>query len=323
VFANYLIGLREGLEAALVVGILVSYVVKLRRGDVLGRLWAGVALAVLLSLGLGAVLTYGAYGLTFEAQEAIGGALSIVATGFVTWMVFWMLRTAKDLKGNLTSGVDRALLGAGWGIVLVAFLAVGREGIETALFLWAAVQATGSTTMPLLGAALGIATAVVLGYLIYRGFVRVNLSVFFTYTGAVLLVVAAGVLSYGVHDLQEAGILPGLGALAFDVSGAIPPDSWYGTLLKGTVNFSPATTWLEAAAWLAYAVPALVLFARAVRRGRRSAPASGVASASSVPPSSAASSTAAPSTAAPSTGRPVPAPAEAVSAPSRAASPAI
>jgi high-affinity iron transporter len=273
VFANYLIGLREGLEAALVVGILVSYVVKLRRRDVLGRLWSGVALAVLVSLGLGAVLTYGAYGLTFEAQEAIGGSLSILATGFVTWMVFWMLRAAKDLKGHIAGGVDRALLGAGWGIVLVAFLAVGREGIETALFLWAAVQATGSTTLPLLGAALGIATAIVLGYLIYRGFLRVNLSAFFTYTGAALLVVAAGVLSYGVHDLQEAGILPGLGALAFDVSAVIPPDSWYGTLLKGTVNFSPATTWLEAAAWLAYAVPALVLFTRAVRAQRRSAPA--------------------------------------------------
>ncbi|WP_108250288.1 iron uptake transporter permease EfeU [Planctomonas deserti] len=269
--ANFLIGLREGLEAALVVGILVSYIVKLRRRDVLGRLWAGVALAVLVSLALGAVLTYGAYGLTFEAQEAIGGSLSIVAAGFVTWMVFWMLRAAKDLKRHIASDVDRALLGAGWGIVLVAFLAVGREGIETALFLWAAVQATGSTTMPLVGAASGIATAVVLGYLIYRGFVRVNLATFFTCTGAALLVVAAGVLSYGVHDLQEAGILPGLHALAFDVSAAIPPDSWYGTLLKGTVNFSPATTWLEAAAWLAYAVPALALFARAVRGRRRPA----------------------------------------------------
>ncbi len=283
-FANYLIGLREGLEAALVVGILVSYIVKLRRPDVLGRLWAGVALAVLVSLAIGALLTYGAYGLTFEAQEAIGGGLSIVAAGFVTWMVFWMLRAAKDLKRHIASDVDRALLGRGWGIVLVAFLAVGREGIETALFLWAAVQATGSTTMPLLGAALGIATAVVLGYLIYRGFLRVNLSAFFTWTGAALLVVAAGVLSYGVHDLQEAGILPGLHALAFDVSAAIPPDSWYGTLLKGTVNFSPATTWLEAAAWSAYAVPALVLFARA-SRGRRgpTGPAAAPHSASATP----------------------------------------
>jgi high-affinity iron transporter len=267
VLANFLIGLREGLEAALVVGILVAYVKKLGRGDVLVRLWIGVGLAVLVALTLGAVLTFGAYGLSFEAQEALGGSLSIIATGFVTWMVFWMLRTSQNLKGTLQSDIDRALVGAGWGLVIVAFLAVGREGIETALFIWAAVQATGETTLPIIGAALGIAAAVVLGYLIYRGLVRINLAKFFAWSGGFLILVAAGVLSYGVHDLQEAGILPGLNNLAFDVSAVIPPDSWYGTLLKGTVNFSPATTWLELVVWLAYFVPTMLLFLRAVRRG--------------------------------------------------------
>ncbi|PJJ62255.1 iron uptake transporter permease EfeU [Compostimonas suwonensis] len=258
--ANYLIGLREGLEAALVVTILIAYVMKVGRRDVLHRLWIGIGLAVLLALGIGAILTFGTYGLSFEAQEAIGGSLSIVATGLVTWMVFWMVRTAKDLKGHLHASVDRSLEGAAWGLVLVAFLAVGREGIETALFIWAAVQATGETTLPLLGAGLGILTAVALGWLIYRGMLRINLAKFFTWTGAILIIVAAGVLSYGVHDLQEAGILPGLGNLAFDVSGAIPPDSWYGTLLKGTVNFSPATTWLELIVWLLYVVPTMTFF---------------------------------------------------------------
>ncbi|KQP55919.1 iron uptake transporter permease EfeU [Agreia sp. Leaf283] len=264
--ANFLIGLREGLEAALVVGILIAYVVKIRRRDVLKRIWLGVALAVLVSLSLGAILTFGTYGLSFEAQEAIGGSLSIIATIFVTWMVFWMLRTSKNLKHHLQHDVDQHLEGAGWGLVLVAFLAVGREGIETALFIWAAVQATGSTTLPLVGAALGIVVAVLLGWLINRGLVRINLSKFFAWSGAVLIVVAGGVLSYGVHDLQEAGILPGLHSLAFDVSAAIPPDSWYGTLLKGTVNFSPATTWFEAAAWVLYVVPTMIVFLRAVAR---------------------------------------------------------
>jgi len=268
VLANYLIGLREGLEAALIVTILIAYVVKIGRRDVLPRLWAGVGLAVLLALLLGAVLTFGTYGLSFAAQETIGGLLSIIATGLVTWMVFWMLRTARDLKGHLHGNIDKHLAGTGLGLVLVAFLAVGREGIETALFIWAAVQATGETTLPLVGASLGILTAVGLGWLIYAGMLKINLSRFFTWTGAILIIVAAGVLSYGVHDLQEAGILPGLNALAFNVSAVIPPDSWYGTLLKGTLNFSPATTWLEMFAWVAYTVPTLTLFILKSRQAR-------------------------------------------------------
>lgn len=271
-FANYLIGLREGLEAALIVTILIAYIVKIDRRDLLGRIWLGIGLAVLLALGIGAILTFGTYGLSFEAQEAIGGILSIIATAFVTWMVFWMLRTARDLKGVLHGNIDKHLDGTGWGLVIVAFLAVGREGIETALFIWAAVQATGETTMPILGAGLGILTAVGLGWLLYSGMLRINLSKFFTWTGAALIVVAGGVLAYGVHDLQEAGILPGLHNLAFDVSAVIPPDSWYGTLLKGTLNFSPATTWLEAIVWLAYVVPTLTIFIVKSRAGRRPSP---------------------------------------------------
>ncbi|HOY81098.1 MAG: FTR1 family protein [Microbacteriaceae bacterium] len=269
--ANFLIGLREGLEAALVVGILVAYLRKIGRDDVLPRIWLGVGLAVALSLAIGAALTFGTYGLSFQAQELIGGILSIVATGFVTWMVFWMLRAARGLSRELRSDVDSHLAGAGWGLVLVAFLAVGREGIETALFIWAAVQASGSTALPLAGAALGIVVAVVLGYLIYRGVLSINLSKFFTYTGVILIVVAAGVLAYGVHDLQEAGVLPGINSLAFDVTAAVPPDSWYGTLLKGTLNFSPATTWLEAIVWVAYVVPVMTIFLLKSRQ-RPSAP---------------------------------------------------
>ncbi len=280
-FANYLIGLREGLEAALIVTILIAYIVKIDRRDLLGRIWLGIGLAVLLALGIGAILTFGTYGLSFEAQEAIGGGLSIIATAFVTWMVFWMLRTARDLKGVLHGNIDKHLDGAGWGLVIVAFLAVGREGVETALFIWAAVQATCETTMPILGAGLGILTAVGLGWLLYSGMLRINLARFFTWTGAALIVVAGGVLAYGVHDLQEAGILPGLHNLAFDVSAVIPPDSWYGTLLKGTLNFSPATTWLEAIVWLGYVVPTLTIFIVKSRAGRR--PTTHAAAAASVP----------------------------------------
>jgi high-affinity iron transporter len=265
VFANYLIGLREGLEAALIVSILVAYLVRTGNERRLPPLWAGVAGAMALSLVFGALLTFTSRHLSFESQEAFGGFLSVVAVGFVTWMVFWMRRTARHLSKDLRGRLDVALtMGAG-ALALTAFLAVGREGLETSLFIWSAVQATGQSTQPVLGAALGLLTAVVLGYLFYKGAVKINLAKFFTWTGAALVVVAAGVLAYGVHDLQEAGILPGLNNFAFDVSAAIPPDSWYGTLLKGTVNFSPATTVLQAVVWVAYIVPVGYLFFRPAR----------------------------------------------------------
>jgi high-affinity iron transporter len=273
--ANYLIGLREGLEASLVVSILIAYLVKTDRRALLPTVWAGVIVAVLVSLGFGALLTYGPRGLTFEAQEMIGGSLSIVAVVFVTWMVFWMARTSRTMSSALRSQVDAAVDRSNWSLVLVAALAVGREGLETALFLWAATQASQNlqdpTSTPLIGAALGVSTATILAYLLFRGALRINLGRFFAITGGFLVAVAAGVLAYGVHDLQEAGVLPGLNNLAFDVSAGIPPTSWYGTLLKGTVNFSPATTMLQAGVWILYVVPTLFFFLRAARTRKQPA----------------------------------------------------
>ncbi|MFC3687821.1 iron uptake transporter permease EfeU [Aquipuribacter hungaricus] len=273
---TFLIGLREGLEAALVVSILVAYLVRSGRRALLPWVWTGVAAAALVSMGVGAALTYGPRGLTFEAQELIGGSLSIVAVGFVTWMVFWMAAAARTISGELRSQVDRAAEAGRRSVVVVAALAVGREGLETALFLWAATRATagaaGAGSAPLLAAALGILTAVVLGYLVYRGALRIDLSRFFLVTGAFLVVVAGGVLAYGVHDLQEAGVLPGLTTLAFDVSHVVPPTSWYGVLLKGVFNFSPATTVLEAVAWVGYVLPTMALFLRRAWPRPRPAP---------------------------------------------------
>ena len=268
-FANYLIGLREGLEAALIVGILVAYVVKLGQRTLLTRLWAGITLAIVIALTAGAILTFTSQSLSFEAQEGFGGFMSIFAVGLITWMIFWMAGHARFIKGHLQSEVDKALLGSAWTLTLIAFIAVAREGLETALFLWAGINASGTTTGPVIGASLGLLTAVVLGYIIYRGAVRLDLGRLFAWTGAGLVVVAAGVLSYGVHDLQEAGVLPGLNNLAFDVSSAIPPGSWYGTLLKGTINFSPATTWLQLIVWGAYIVPTMTLFLLKVRKSPR------------------------------------------------------
>jgi len=179
-------------------------------------------------------------------------------------MIFWMGKTARHLKANLHHRLDDAVAAGKGAVVVMALLAVGREGLETALFLWAGAKATGASTNPLVGAVLGLAVAVALGWAVYRGAVRLNLRLFFAWTGVLLIVIAAGVLAYGVHDLQEARLLPGLHSVAFDVSAQVPPSSWYATLLKGVFNFSPVTTWLEATAWVLFVVPVMTLFVRSV-----------------------------------------------------------
>jgi high-affinity iron transporter len=265
VLGNFLIGLREGLEAALVVSILVAFLVRTDRRHVLPKVWFGVAIAVAISVGVTLVLALTQQALTFEAQEALGGSLSIIAVGFVTWMIFWMRRTARTISADLRGKLEDAIKMGSTAVVVMAALAVGREGLETALFFFTAAQAAGETSQPLIGFLLGIAVAVVLAYLLYRGAVKINLGRFFMVTGALLIFVAAGILAYGVHDLQEAGILPGLNSLAFDVSATVPPDSWYGVLLTGVFNFSPQTTWLEAVVWTVYVAVVLTLFLRPQR----------------------------------------------------------
>jgi high-affinity iron transporter len=260
VLGNALIGLREGLEASLVVSILVAFLIRTDRRRELPKVWAGVAFAVLVSVGVTLGLTLAEQALTFEASETLGGSLSIVAVGFVTWMIFWMRSNARAMKADLEGRLEAAIRMGPIAVVVMATLAVGREGLETAVFFFAAAQAAGETVRPLVGFLIGIALAVLVAYAIYRGAMRINLAKFFTVTGFFLIFVAAGILAYGVHDLQEAGILPGLTTLAFDVSAAIPPDSWYGTLLKGVLNFSPQTTVLEAVVWCLYVAVVLTLF---------------------------------------------------------------
>jgi high-affinity iron transporter len=262
-FSSLLIGLREGLEAALVVSILVAFLVKTDRREALRWVWPGIAAAVLLSVAVGAVLTYTTAQLSFEQQELLGGSLSIVAVGFVTAMIFWMRKASRTIAAELRGKMDDALAVGPLAVLLLSFLAVGREGLETAVFFYATVQsAQGGTTQPLIGFAVGIAVAVVIAYLLYRGAVRFDLGKFFKITGVLLVFVAAGVLGYGLHDLQEAAFLPGLHTLAFDASAAIPETSWYGALLKGIFNYSQQTTVLQAVAWVAYVVIVLPLFLR-------------------------------------------------------------
>ncbi len=271
--SNALIGLREGLEAALVVVILLAFLVKTNRTWGVRHVWAGVGVAVVLSVALGALLTFGTRSLSFEAQEMVGGTASIVAVGFVTAMVFWMKSAARTMSGELKGRLDRALDLGPLAVAFVGFLGVGREGLETAIFFYATAEAAGSgNNLPLLGWVVGILGAVALGWAMYKGALRINLTKFFRYTGVALVVVAGGILAYGLHDLQEAGVLPGLTTLAFDVSNVVDVGSWYGALLKGIFNFSPQTTVLQAVAWVLYVGTVLYFFLRPTRGTSAAAP---------------------------------------------------
>lgn len=181
----------------------------------------------------------------------------------MTWMVLWMRTAARTISGELTGKLDRALDLGPVAIALVGFLGVGREGLETAIFFYATAQAAGAgNSLPLLGWAVGLLGAVLLGYLIYRGALRLNLAAFFRWTGIALVIVAAGILAYGIHDLQEAGVLPGEDNLAFDVSSVIVPGSWLATLLRGIFNVTPQMAWLQVIAWVLYVGIVLPLFLR-------------------------------------------------------------
>ncbi|MEU8260326.1 iron uptake transporter permease EfeU [Micromonospora sp. NPDC048999] len=265
-FATYLIGLREGLEATLVVSILVAFLVKSDRRNRLPHVWLGVGLAVALSVFFGWVIEYTSSALlnTSKQRELFDAVTSVAAVVFVTGMIFWMRKAARSIAGELRGKLSEALAVGAFAVTGMAFLAVIREGLETALIFYSAAEsaAGGLGRGPLLALAGGIATSVVIGFLLYRSALKLNLGKFFTWTGALLILVAAGIFKYGVHDFQEADVLPGLNSHAFDISSVLDPGSWYATLLSGMFNITAAPSVLEMVAWVAYAVPVMVLFLR-------------------------------------------------------------
>ncbi|MFC3504570.1 iron uptake transporter permease EfeU [Micromonospora krabiensis] len=267
-FATYLIGLREGLEATLVVSILVAFLVKSQRRDRLPQVWAGVGLAVALSVLFGWLIEYTSTTLLArsEDRELFEAVTSVAAVVFVTWMIFWMRRAARTIAKELRGRLTEALAVGSLAVAGMAFLAVIREGLETALIFYSAAQGASGDTGPLLALIGGVVTSVVIGVLLYASALKINLTRFFAWTGALLILVAAGILKYGVHDFQEAGVLPGLNNLAFDISGVLDPSTWYAALLAGMFNITPAPTVLEMVACVAYAVPVLVLFLLPARR---------------------------------------------------------
>ncbi|RPE46396.1 high-affinity iron transporter [Streptomyces sp. Ag109_O5-1] len=264
-FPSFLIGLREGLEAGLIVSILVATLVRAGARNRLAQVWTGVLAAIALAMSFGAVLTFTAASLSATAQEAFGGTLSVIAVAFVTAMVFWMRRSARSLSGEIKEKVTGALAMGSGVLIVTSFLAVGREGLETALFLWTTARAAGESAGPLTGAGIGLVLAAGLCWGLYRRVLKINLTKFFTYTGAVLIVIAAGVLGYGLRDLQEGRVFPGNTAYALDLSGSIDAGSWYSTLLQGVLNITPTMTWLQTAGYVGYLAVVMTLFVRGVR----------------------------------------------------------
>ena len=275
---NLLIGLREGLEAGLVVSILLAALRKVAppeggNGRVSAApVWLGVLGAVMVAGSFAAVLTFSDGVLSSRAQQAVGGLLSVLAVGLVTSMVFWMRRTAAGLSAQLRGDVQRAVaIGAG-ALTVTAFLAVGREGLETTLFLWTAVRASGATVAPLAGAAIGLGAAVLLCWLLYRRAVRLNVGLFFNRTAIALIVIAAGVLSYGLGDLQDAGLLPGQRWIAFDLTAHVDPNSWWVSIVTGVTELSPRMTVLQVVAWVTYLAVVIPAFVQAGRAASAAKP---------------------------------------------------
>ena len=264
--ATFVLMLREGLEAALIVGIVAAYLVKIGRRDALPPVLAGVGAAVLVSIvaGVAIVLTVGR--LPLVVQETFEGIAGLAAVAVLTWMLFWMRRQGRAIKSDLETGVQSALAsGSTTALVGLAFVAVVREGLETVLFLLAIGSSSGASIGTLAAGLVGLATAVAIGYAIFAAGVRIDLRRFFTITGTILIFVSAGLMAFAVHEFGEAGLIANSGRL-FDLNGVLPASSPLGTLLSGLFGYRAAPTPLEAFAWVAYLVPVLVLFIGLPRR---------------------------------------------------------
>ena len=260
-FGSGLIGLREGLEAGIVVMVLVAFLVKMQRRDALKWVWLGVAAAVAMTVGVFVVIQYGAYSVTGLAAEAVAGVASLVAVAIVTSMVLWMRRAAATISGELRAGMSRALEAGAPAVFLLSFLAVGREGVETALFMVGYAEA--DTAWPLVGLLAGVLVAVGIACGMYVGAIRIDLAKFFKYTGIFLIVVAAGILSYGIGALQTVGWLPAT-ARAFDISTWFNWSAWYGEIVQGIFNITPTPTVLQLLGWATYLAVVLALFLRPI-----------------------------------------------------------
>jgi high-affinity iron transporter len=266
-FAAYLIMLREGVEAALIVGIVASYLKQSGRAQWLPMVWVGVGAAVAVCLAVGFALVSANKEFPQREQELFEGLVAVLATVILTSMVFWMKKAARSIKAQLHDSIDNALRpGDRQGLALIGmvFFAVGREGLESLFFLLAVIQQSAGWAVPL-GAALGLASAVAVGFAIYYGGVKLNLRRFFLWTGAFIIFVAAGLLAGAVRAFHEAGLWNGLQQTAFDLSRVLSQDGLLGTLLSSVLGYQDAPTMGEVLVYFAFLIPALIFFFSSAR----------------------------------------------------------
>ncbi|ODT97665.1 MAG: hypothetical protein ABS81_29715 [Pseudonocardia sp. SCN 72-86] len=272
--ATFIIGLREGLEASLIVGIVASFLVARGRRDALRSVWIGVGIAVVICIAVGVILEIVTADLPQAAQEGLETVIGLLAVAMVTYMVIWMRSHARDMRAELESSAGAALAaGSATALVAMAFLAVLREGFETAVFLLAAFQASTSPLLAGLGALLGVLVAVALGYGIYRGGVKLNMARFFRITGVVLVIVAGGLLMTAAHTAHEAGWINFGQTRALDLSWLVLPGTPVSSLLTGVLGIQPYPVVLEVVVWLVYVVPLLIYVLAPTTKRRTPAPA--------------------------------------------------
>ena len=270
-----LTGLREGVEAALIVSIVLAYLAKTGNQRYFGRIWAGVVAAIGVSVGIGLVLWMTIGGLEEPAEQVFEGLTMLLAAAVVTWMLFWMRRTSANIRGELHAGIDRALTdGGAWALSILAFTAVIREGIETALFLLGQVTAAAESEVgalsTLVGALIGMVIAIGIGYAFYRGAQVINLRTFFRWTGIALIFIAAGLLSHAVHEFVEIGVITIGTSTAFDISAVLPHEgdgflATIGQLLRAMFGYTSNPEWITLLTWLAYVVVVMFLYLRPIK----------------------------------------------------------
>ena len=266
-----LVTTREGLEASLIVGIVLAYLAKTENRRYFRIIWLGTAAAVALSVMLGAALFFTIGELEGRGEQIFEGTAMAAAVAVLTWMIFWMRKQARHIKGELEEKLESAIMaGSAVGLASVVFFAVLREGWETALFLFA----VGESSTPLatgVGAVVGLAVSISLGVALYMGSRRLNLRQFFTVTGILLIVFAAGLLAHATHEFQEAGLLPVTIEHVWDTNGAVSEDSTFGKFLTALFGYNGDPSLLEVIVWLGFIATALTLFLRPLVSWRRPA----------------------------------------------------